>query len=693
MTTLSLAVHPGNSDSALPLEPQLTVVNQPTTSGQPAQLTLEADHSLPSVLAMPTVQAPRTQPLLEGRILERLLLNPQSIPDGEQRLLRQQLQQRLSSDEMLSTSPLRYQLVAILLAGADGLPLINPQLQQQLEGKQAAAITNQNLEQPMAAQRPAESVAEPNRRQGDPFATHSGGDNFLQGQPSVEANPLFLAIERALTGDSHGFQQLTQQLVTASQQQGLPERHHLLLLATLLLDEIDPPFTTLDPRARRRLGQQLLSALKSRHSAQQSATWRAANPWQSSERLAAARQAISQVTVGERWSDEDKQQSLPPEVLWSGLGSVPATVKLTQVEAVLDSLVDKSALRLANQGPLHTFIGQASMDQLLMVVTTLMIKINNISATFMVQSQKVNAEASNKIMENQLQKQMEEAQKAQEAQENAKKAGIFGMIFNWITAVVATVAAVVTLNPVAIVGAVLLLASAAMETAELAMGSDAPPWLSKVALGLAIAGGILSAGAALLSSAGEVFLNLGKTLAKEGVKAAFKQIYQGIFKAIANALKKLVVWFKTLPEQSAEILDQIKKFGKSAVNKIKQPKATLKEAGQGIAKKTKELTAAGNRLKTVGNIAKGAEIGIKAAKGGIGSYYTYQGEMMQAEIRKLQNESWLLDTLLEYYQKQRKLLQQGMSDLYRQEGDASAIASDLLKESAGLQNRIAGSLA
>ncbi|WP_253306552.1 type III secretion system translocon subunit SctE [unidentified bacterial endosymbiont] len=429
---------------------------------------------------------------------------------------------------------------------------------------------------------------------------------------------------------------------------------------------------------------------------QHAVTGSSVNQSHRSERLIAARQAIANGTVGERQFEED-EDSLAPELLWSGLGVAPATVKPSQVEAVLDNLVDKHSPLLAAQGSLQTFVGQASMDQLLMVVTTLMIKINNISGTFMLQSQKINAAASNQVMENQLQKQIEEAAKALEAQEKAKKSGIFGAIFNWITAVASVVWAAVTMNPVAMAGAVALLAAAVIETVQLAMGDDAPEWMGKVALGLTIAGSILSCGASLMTSAGKAALSAGsalvKTAGQQGVKAALKQLGQGILKEMSKALTKLVEWFKALPAQATETMDQIKNFGKSAVNKIKQPRATLKQAGQGIVKKTEKLVAPGNRLETVSGVAKGVAVGTTAVEGGVNTYYDYKGAMLQAEIKKLQNESWLLDTLLEYYQKQRKQLQQGMSDLYRQQGDATAIASDLLKESAGLQSRIAGSLA
>lgn len=687
MSTASLTVNSGNLANALPVAPPPASAQTATTTGPAVLLPLPADQPTAAVAITPGGQSTPGQPVLEGRFLERLLLNPQSIPEGEQRLLRQQLQQRLTADDGAPNALLRYQLVAAVLSGADGLPLINPQLQQQLERKQAAEVAHQQKPSQQQQQPVSERVAVTLKRDPQPLNQFTGSATATQRRetavqrPPAAAQQLSLAIERALTGDPEGLQPLIQQLVAASQKEALPERHQLLLLATLLLDESDPPLTTLDPRTRRRLGQQLLLALKQGHSAQHAATGSLANQAHRSERLTAARQAIAKGTVGERWSEED-EEPLSPELLWSGLGIAPATVKPSQVEGVLESLVDKHSPLLAAQGSLQAFIGQASMDQLLMVVTTLMIKINNISGTFMLQSQKINAAASNQVMDNQLQKQIEEADKALEAQENAKKSGIFGAIFNWITAVVATVAAVITLNPVAMAGAVLLLASAAMATAQLALGSDAPACLGKLSMGFSIAGGILSAGASLL-------LNLGKTLIQEGVKAAFKQI----FKAMSNALTKLVEWFKALPAQAAETVDQVKNFGKSAVNKIKQPRATLKQTGQGIMKKTEKFIAPENRLKSVGEVAKSVEGGLNAAKGGIETYYNYKGSMLQAEIKKLQNESWLLDTLLDYYQKQRKQLQQGFSDLYRQQGDATAIASDLLKESAGLQSRIAGSLA
>lgn len=698
MTTLSLTSHPGNTVPALPVEPQLTAANQLMIPGQAVQLPLEADNPMASVPITPGAQAPRAQPVVDGRFLERLLLNPQSIPEGDQRLLRQQLQQRLASTDVTPNSSIRHQLVATLLAGADGLPLINPQLQQQLERKQTAAVANQYLGQAQAVQRPADLVIGSRPQQRDQSATTPGVAGLSSGQQPADSKQLSLAIERALTGDPHGLQQLAQQLVTASQQARLPEQHQLLVLATLLLDESDPPFTTLDPRARRRLGQQLLAALKSEQAAERLATaGLVANTDRRSERFTAACQAITQGTVRERWSAEEDEQLLPPELLWSGLGVAPATVKLTQVEAVLESLVDKNSVGLAKQGPLHAFIGQASMDQLLMVVSTLMIKINNLSATFMVQSQKINAAASDKIMDNQLCKQVEEAKKAQEAQENAKKGGIFSLVFSWVAAIATTVWAVMTCNPVAMVGALALLAAAVLETIAFTMGSDAPEWMSQAVLGLTIAGSILSVGASLLASAGKAALSAGgavaKTLTQQGVKAALQQIGQGMLKAISKALKKFVEWFKALPAQVTEMGSQIKNFGKNTVNNLKNPTGALKTAGQGIAKKSQELTAPGNRLQTVVGAAKAVEVGTTAASSAVSTHYNYKGAMLQAEIRKLQNESWLLDALLEYYQKQRKVLQQGMSDLYRQEGDASAIASDLLKESAGLQNRIAGSLA
>lgn len=698
MTTLSLTSNPGNTVPALPVEPQLTAANQLIIPGQAAQLPLEADNPMASVPVTPADQSLRAQPLVEGRFVERLLLNPQSIPDGEQRLFRQQLQQRLASSDVAPNSPIRHQLVATLLAGADGLPLINPQLQQQLERKQTAAVANQYLGQAQAAQQPADLVVGSRPQQRDQSATTPRVASLSSGQQPADSKQFSLAIERALTGDPHGLQQLAQQLVTASQQARLPEQHQLLVLATLLLDESDPPFTTLDPRARRRLGQQLLAALKPEQAAERMATaGSVANSDRSSERFTAARQAITQGAVQGRWSEQDEEQSLPPELLWSGLGVAPATVKLTQVEAVLESLVDKNSLGLAKQGPLHAFIGQASMDQLLMVVTTLMIKINNISATFMVQSQKINATASDKIMDNQLCKQVEEAKKAQEAQENAKKGGLFSVIFSWVAAIATTVWAVMTCNPVAVVGALAILTATVLETVAFTMGSDAPEWMSQAVWGLTIAGSILSCGISLLGSAGKAALSAGsavaKTLAQQGVKAALKQLGQGMFKAISKALKKLVEWFKGLPAKTTETLNRVKNFGKSTVDNLKAPMESTKRAGRAIVEKSRELVAPGNRLKTVVEVAKAAEGGTKIVLGGIGGYYTCKGSMLQAEISKLQNESWLLDALLEYYQKQRKVLQQGMSDLYRQEGDASAIASDLLKESAGLQNRIAGSLA
>lgn len=696
MSTASLTANPGNLANALPLEAPPASAQTPPTTGPAVLLPLPTDQPAAAVAITPTEQLIPGQQVLEGRFLERLLLNPQSIPEGEQRLLRQQLQQRLTADDGAPNALLRYQLVATVLSAADGLPVINPQLQQQLARKQAAEVAHQH--KPPQQQPVPERLAVTVKGDPQPLNQFAGsadaaqrGETAVQ-RPAAAAQALSLAIERALTGDPEGLQPLIHQLVAASQNEALPERHQLLLLATLLLDESDPPLTTLDPRTRRRLGQQLLLALKQGHSVQHAVTGSSANQSHRSERLMAARQAIANGTVGERQFEED-EDSLAPELLWSGLGVAPATVKPSQVEAVLENLVDKHSPLLAAQGSLQTFVGQASMDQLLMVVTTLMIKINNISGTFMLQSQKINAAASNQVMENQLQKQIEEADKALEAQEKAKKSGIFGAIFNWITAVVATVAAVITLNPVAIAGAVLLLASAAMETAQLALGSDAPAWLGKLSMGLSIAGGILSAGASLLTNVGKAVLNLGKTLVQAGVKAAFKQLYQGVFKAMSNALTKLVEWFKTLPKQAAETFDQVKNFGKSAINKIKQPTATLKQAGQKIVEKTEKIVAPGNRLETVSSVAKGVAVGTTAVEGGVKTYYDYKGAMLQAEIKKLQNESWLLDTLLEYYQKQRKQLQQGMSDLYRQQGDATAIASDLLKESAGLQSRIAGSLA
>lgn len=700
MTTSSLTAHPGNPLSTLPLDPLLTATTQPITLGQAIQLPTAGGNPQAAAQVTPSEQAPRPQPVVDGRSLERLLLNPQSIPEGEQRLLRQQLQQRLaSSDVVAPNSSSRHQLVATLLAGADGLPLINPQLQQQLERKQTAAVANQLQGKPQLPGKPQSQAAQPaaavlsegRPRQRDPVVTSTVATGLRNGPQPDETKQLLLAIERALTGDPLGLQQLTPQLVIASQQERLPERHQLLVLAALLLDESDPPLTTLDPRARRRLSRQLLSALKSKQADQPSATDSVATVLRSSERLTGARQAITQGSVGERWSEED-EQSLPPELLWSGLGVAPATVKLPQVEAVLDALVDKSALGVANSGSLNAFISQASMDQLLMVVTTLMIKINNLSASFMVQSQKINAMASDKVMDHQLQKQIEEAQKAQEAQENANKGGIFNLVFTWIAAIATAVVAVISCNPVAIVGALALVAAAVIESIAFSMGDNAPEWMSKAVLGLTIAGSILSCGASLITSA---FKAAGR--AAKVVGAALKRVFYPPFKAICRVISKcvtkIIARLKNSPEMATKMGGRAKNFGKSPVDKLKEPIESSKQAGQATAEKGRELVAPGNRLETISMGAEVVNVGAITAKTVTGLYYEHKAAMLQAEIKNLQNECWLLDVLLEYYQKQRKALQQGMSDLYRQEGDAVAIASDLLKESAGLQNRIAGSLA
>lgn len=102
MTTSSLTAHPGNPLSTLPLDPLLTATTQPITLGQAIQLPTAGGNPQAAAQVTPSEQAPRPQPVVDGRSLERLLLNPQSIPEGEQRLLRQQLQQRLASSDVVA---------------------------------------------------------------------------------------------------------------------------------------------------------------------------------------------------------------------------------------------------------------------------------------------------------------------------------------------------------------------------------------------------------------------------------------------------------------------------------------------------------------------------------------------------------------------------------------------------------------
>lgn len=662
----------------------------PLTPGQLAQVANNLAGNSAAVATTSLSSGDMAQKLLPGRLLEQLLLNPQTIPQAELRQLRQVLHQQLATADKPAEQLTLYPIVASLLNGADGLPLINPQLQQQLEGKQSSSLGGQSSQQPS-------------------LTSEEPSGDFAVSVRNIMEEPKFpgSSLPAAPTDISSELQQLAMRLVS-QKSTVIPEHHQLLLLATLLLDNQESPITNLDPRARRRLAQQLALAIKNKlgSSSSQEAGFRAESVMQQvTTRSAVNRSLLGQLPVGERWSDtDDESESLPTELMWPGLASAPPQIKPAQLETVLGNLLDKQFLGVSGREGVQQLVSHASMDQLLMVVSTLMIKVNSTMAQSVLDSQKINKSTSDRVMQNQLQKQIEEFEKAQEAQEKAKKAGIFGQIFNWIVAAASVVVAVVTMNPIAIVGAIAQLVGTALESVAFIMGENAPPWLQKLGMGLQIGGAILTLGVGLLKSAAKIGVKAVTTIAQQGLKAALSQGLQTIIKAMTQAIKRLVEWVKSalskLQKTGEVVIDGGKQMVQKSVTALKNPKQAVKQAWEGskqgaekLGDKIKHPEKLISKAETVKKVAEGVSTVARSTSLLVGNIYDIKHNELQAKIKHLQNDSWLLDMILEYYQKQSKQMHHIVADLYQQQGETTAMVSEQLKENAGVQNRIASRLA
>jgi len=134
--------------------------------------------------------------------------------------------------------------------------------------------------------------------------------------------------------------------------------------------------------------------------------------------------------------------------------------------------------------PMGKLLGM-NIEALSLQAANLGIKTFSDTASAVTKSQSLATEARKTLMDKQVADFAKDLEKAIKQQENAKKGGIFGAIMKWIMPVISVVAMVFVPMSlplmVGMIGAtVASTASAAMNTASLVMGPNAPAWLQKM---------------------------------------------------------------------------------------------------------------------------------------------------------------------------------------------------------------------
>ncbi|MBD9646330.1 type III secretion system translocon subunit SctE [Pantoea sp. PNT02] len=160
---------------------------------------------------------------------------------------------------------------------------------------------------------------------------------------------------------------------------------------------------------------------------------------------------------------------------------IPADLKPVssqQAERSMHNVMSNPALPL-------TGLMNLNIEQLALQAANLGIKTFSDTASAVTKSQTIATEARKTLMDKQVEDFAKDLEKSIKQQENAKKGGIFGTILKWVMPVISVVAMVFVPMSlplmVGMVGAtVASTASAAMNTAQLVMGPNAPAWLQKL---------------------------------------------------------------------------------------------------------------------------------------------------------------------------------------------------------------------
>lgn len=153
-------------------------------------------------------------------------------------------------------------------------------------------------------------------------------------------------------------------------------------------------------------------------------------------------------------------------------------VSAQQAERSMHNVMGNPALPL-------TGLMNLNIEQLALQAANLGIKTFSDTASSVSKSQSIATDVRKIHMDKKIEEFAKEHEKSIKQQENAKKGGIFGTILKWVMPVVSVVAMVFVPMSlplmVGMVGAtVASTASAAMSTASLVMGPNAPGWLQKL---------------------------------------------------------------------------------------------------------------------------------------------------------------------------------------------------------------------
>lgn len=160
---------------------------------------------------------------------------------------------------------------------------------------------------------------------------------------------------------------------------------------------------------------------------------------------------------------------------------MPANVKpVTEAQA-------ERSIQMVMNAPSMPVAGFVSLniEELALQAANLGIKTFGDTASAVEKSQSIATDARKKLMDKQVEDFAKDLEKAIKQQENAKKGGIFGAILKWIAPVLSVVAMVfVPMSLPLMVGmlgaTIASTASAALNTAQVVMGPNAPGWLQKL---------------------------------------------------------------------------------------------------------------------------------------------------------------------------------------------------------------------